>query len=192
MTSTLRNLILVLISTFFFSNSTNAQPRKGKFINITAGLGITASDYEEDNVELDGSGFYAQGEYVWGITKWFGLRPYAGVIFTSPAKNTNTDQPDYKISTKAFLLGGKARICAPIPWIAPFIETGFGASIGSFETYTPSTNIKKSGIVTHVPFSFGLALGPKHNIEAAFTYYYQSSVDQFCGAVAVGYSFPID
>ena len=98
---------------------------------------------------------------------------------------------DYKVTTKAFLFGGKARICAPIPWVAPYFETGIGASVGSFETITPFTYIKKQGLVMHIPLSMGLAIGRKHNIDLAFTYYYTPAVEQSSGAMAFGFTFPL-
>lgn len=128
-----------------------------------------------------------------GITSWLDVRPYAGAVFAK----TNTDdkepnEPDYKSDTNAFLIGAKVRIKAPIPWVAPFIELGYGASIGSFRTFTPNDNIDKSGVIGHVPFSIGLELGPKHNVDLAFTYYYQNSVRQFAGAFAVGLKIPLN
>lgn len=189
MISALRNLIIIVIFTSFITNSVSAQPRKGRFMDVSIGLGLSAP---YDDVAITGSGFYAQGEYVFGLTKWVGIRPYAGIVITSPDSNNLPYGQDYKVTSKAFLLGGKARICAPIPWIAPYFETGIGASIGSFETYTPFTDIKKSGLLMHIPFSIGLALGPKHNIEFAFTYYYQPSVEQFSGATAFGFTFPLN
>jgi hypothetical protein len=96
------------------------------------------------------------------------------------------------ITTKAGVMGGKARIRGPLPWVAPFIELGYGASIGSFRTFTPNDNIDKSGVIGHVPFSIGLELGPKHNVDLAFTYYYQNSVRQFAGAFAVGLKIPLN
>lgn len=96
------------------------------------------------------------------------------------------------ITSKAFLFGGKARVCAPIPYIAPYLETGLGLSIGSFETYTPSTNSSKNGLIMHIPFSIGLAVGKKHNIDIGFTYYYHQSAKQFSGATAFGLSFPMN
>jgi hypothetical protein len=189
MTSAFRKIFFIIVFTIFSSNLTKAQPRKGEFINVAAGIGLT-SPY--DDTEIDGTGFYAQGEYVFGLTKWIGLRPYAGLILTSTDQNSNQqNQPEYKVTTNAFLIGGKARICAPIPWVAPYIEIGIGASIGSFETYTPLTTIKKNGLLMHVPFSIGLALGRKNNFDVAFTYYYTSAADQFSGAAAVGFTFPV-
>ena len=96
------------------------------------------------------------------------------------------------METKAFLLGGKIRLCAPIPWIAPFIETGIGASIGSFETYTQDVDVKKNGAQFHVPVSVGLAVGRKNNIEIAVSFYLHPSAEQSSGVFAAGFSFPLD
>lgn len=190
MPNSTRCIVIITLCTIFYSNILKAQPKKGEYINASIGLGISASEYEEDG---GGSGFYAQVEYVKGITKWFGLRPYAGIIITSPYQKTDLEiENNYKVTTKAFSFGGKARIAVPIPWIAPYIETGIGASIGSFETFTPSTNIKKNGILMHIPFSLGLAVGPKHNVDIAFTYLYTPAAEQFSGAAAFGLSFPLN
>jgi hypothetical protein len=190
MSSTFRNTFVIAFFTIFLFNLAKAQPRKGEFIDLSVGFGLSAP---YDEADIVGSGFYAQAEYVMGITKWFGIRPYAGLVLTSADKNPDPEnQPEYKVTSKSFLLGGKARVCAPIPWVAPYFEVGVGASIGSFETYTPYTNIKKNGILMHIPFSIGLALGPKHNIDVGFTYYYQPYVQQFSGATAIGFSFPLN
>ncbi len=185
-----RNTLATTIFVIFISNLANTQPHKGKFINASIGYGVSAPN---EDIEIYGSGFYAQGEYVIGLAKWFGIRPYAGLILTSPNKNTtHQDLSEYETTSKAFLLGSKARICAPIPWVAPYFEIGIGASIGSFVTYTPYVDKKKNGLLMHIPFSAGLAIGRKHNIEVAFTYYFHPSVDQFSGAMAFGLSFPLN
>ncbi len=184
--------ILSFITTAFFimlPNLVQAQPKKGEFINATVGLGLSAP---YDNTDIDGTGFYAQGEYVFGLTKWFGLRPYAGVIFTSTNSDNNLSNSEYKVTSNAFLFGGKIRVLAPIPYVAPYFEIGIGGSIGKFQTYTSQTDITKSGIIPHIPFAIGLALGRKHNFNLGFTYYYHSSVKQFSGATAIGFTFPID
>ena len=187
MHSIFRILFSVTLFILFFSPKTNAQPKTGQYLDASIGLGLSAP---YDEVDVSGSGFYAQGEYVFGITKWFGIRPYAGVVFTSPDANPNL--PDYyRVTSDAFLFGGKARVAAPIPWVAPYFELGIGGSIGSFETYTPYRHIKKNGLIMHIPVSIGLALGRKHNFEFEFTYYYHEAVKQFSGAVAIAYSFPI-
>ena len=65
-------------------------------------------------------------------------------------------------------------------------------SIGKFETLTAFDDIKKSGITYHIPFSFGLELGKNNNVDLGFTYYYQPSVKQYVGALAVGITFPLN
>ncbi|UUC44078.1 hypothetical protein [Flavobacterium cerinum] len=178
--------------TFLLSVIVYAQPSKGEFINVSMGFGLT-SPYNETDTDMNSNGFYAQGEYIWSPRSWFGVRPYVGVVITSgEAKVKRAGAPDYKIQTNAALLGAKVRLAAPIPYVAPFIETGFGVSIGSFETFTEEENLKKSGIITHIPLTLGLAIGRKHNYEVKLIYYYQEQVRQVTGAAALGFSFPID
>lgn len=197
MTSTLRNSFFIIIFTLFFTNHTKAQPRVGKSINVSVGLGLSGSYYIEnygnqDELEVNGDGFFAQGEYIIGISKWFGIRPYAGLLLTSTGGGNPNGEPNYKITTDVFMLGAKARLCAPIPYVAPFFELGIGTSIGSFHTFTPSTNYKKNTVLMHVPVNFGLAVGRKHNIEIGLSYYITPAANQISGAFALGYSFPID
>jgi len=192
MIQTVRNLSLILIFTLFFSNQANAQT-EGRFIKASIGFGSSTSDYEEKNPEvIDGFGFYTQGEYIIGLTRWFSVRPYAGAIFTSTDDDKIKNPQGYKVETNAFLLGTKVRLCAPIPWVAPFIETGIGASIGSFKTYTNYVNEKKSGVFAHIPIGLGLALGRKNNIEIGVSFYSNLSTKQSFGGFAAGYSFPLD
>jgi hypothetical protein len=187
---TLKKLITTTLLTLILSQLTYAQPKTGKFLHATAGLGISTATYEDET--FGGSGFYAQAEYVNAVTKWFGFRPYVGVIFTSPSENENFPDSKYSATSNALMLGAKVRVCAPIPYVAPYLETGLGLSIGKFETYTPATDIKKNDVITHIPFTLGAAVGRKHLIEIAFTYYFQPSVDQYSGAAAVGVSFALD
>lgn len=192
MALTLRSIFICILLIILFPNKTKAQT-EGNFIKVSIGLGSSTSNYEEENPEIiDGSGFYAQGEYIIGLTKWFSVRPYAGVIFTSTDEDMVKNPQGYKVETNAFLLGTKVRLCAPIPWVAPFIETGIGASIGSFRTYIPGLNVKESGITAHIPIGIGLALGRKNNIEIGVTFYGNLSGEQAFGAFTAGYSFPID
>jgi len=172
----------------FAISTINAQPQRGEFINASVGFGIAAPN---DESEITGTGFYGQAEYVWSPLSWFGVRPYVGMIIASDEVKEEGMQEE-RIKSNAALLGVKVRLAAPIPYVAPFIESGIGMSIGSFETYTQFINVKKSGVLYHVPLTLGLALGRKHNYEFKFTYYYHPAVEQFSGAAAVGFSFPID
>lgn len=185
-TSIIFSTLLFVILTF---HSASAQPTKGNYFKASIGFGYS---FPFDDVEVSGTGFYTQGEYVYGITRWFGVRPYAGLIIAS-TKNDNALEglEGYELKTNAFLLGGKIRIAAPIPYVAPYLETGIGVSIGAFKTITPYTNIEKDGLVMHIPFTFGLAIGRNHNIEVEFTYYFHPTIEQYAGAAAIGFSFPI-
>lgn len=126
------------------------------------------------------------------IASWVELRPYAGLILTnSNGKDLNNNPTNEKAESKAFLLGGKARVRAPIPWVAPYFEIGIGTSIGKFETFTAFDAIDKSGIIYHVPISIGLELGRNNNFDLGFVYYLQPSVEQYVGAFAFGITIPL-
>ncbi len=181
---------LILIIAVLASNLAEAQFIKEKSINVQIGYGLSAPNSSAD--EVVDSGFFAQGELVLKAASWFEVRPYAGFILTSSdGKDLNDNPTDEKAESKAFLLGGKARVRAPIPWVAPYIEIGIGTSIGKFETLTVFDNIDKRGIIYHIPFSFGLELGKNNNVDLGFAYYFQPSVEQYAGAFAVGITFPL-
>ncbi|WP_178984687.1 hypothetical protein [Winogradskyella helgolandensis] len=179
--------ILIILLT---SNILSAQFVKEKSINAIIGYGISVPYDSMDDVA--DRGLLLQGELVLKVSSWFELRPYAGLILTSSnGKDLNNNPTDEIAESKAFLLGGKARLRAPIPWVAPYLELGIGASIGKFETFTYYDDIDKGGIIYHIPFAFGLELGKNNNIDLGFTYYSQPSVKQFVGAMAVGITIPL-
>ena len=183
--------ILTLILITLISNLAEAQFIKEKSINAQIGYGLSAPYNSIDDVVDDG--FFAQGELVLEVKSWIELRPYAGFILTSSnGEDLNGNPTNEKAESKAFLLGGKARVRAPIPWVAPYVEFGIGTSIGKFETLTAFDNIDKSGIIYHIPFSVGLELGKNNNIDLGLTYYFQPSVEQYAGAFAVGITFPLN
>lgn len=179
-------LILIVSAT----SQVTAQFVKNRALDLSAGLGYSMP-YDDDDIH--GSGFYAQGEYVLTLASWIDLRPYAGLILTTSEQNdNNVDRYLDKTTANAFLFGGKTRITAPIPWVAPYFEIGLGASVGAFETFTPVTSLKKNGLLSHIPVSIGLELGRRHNFGVAFTYYYHNSVRQFIGAAAFGVTIPLN
>jgi len=180
--------IITIVLTIIASIQVNAQLIKEKSIDVSIGYGLSTP---YDDVDIAGSGFYLQGEYVMTLAKWIDMRPYAGLILTK-ADDNEQNSPEYKSTANAFLIGGKVRITAPIPWIAPYLESGIGASIGSFETFTQFTDIEDRGIFIHIPVSIGLELGPKRNFDIAFTYYFHNRVEQFAGAAAFGISIPLN
>ncbi|MEO9077033.1 MAG: hypothetical protein ABI263_07040 [Gelidibacter sp.] len=183
----MKKTYLLILAILAFSQM-KAQLIKEKSIDLSIGRGISTP---YDDIEIYGYGFYLQGEYVLTIASWIDIRPYAGVILTKSIDNKR-EPSEYRSNARAFLIGGKTRLKAPIPWVAPYIEIGIGASVGSFETITPWTYIEESGLLMHMPLSIGLELGPKHNFDVALTYYFHDSVQQFAGAFAVGFSIPLN
>lgn len=182
--------IWILLMIILASNVSEAQFIKEKSINAQIGYGLSAPYNSVD--EVFGTGFFLQGELVLKVASWVELRPYAGFILTnSNGKDINDNPTNEGAESKAFLLGGKVRVRAPIPWVAPYIEIGLGTSIGKFETFTAFDNIDKGGIIYHIPFSFGLELGRNNNVDLGFAYYFQPSVKQFVGAFAVGITIPL-
>ena len=164
----------------------NAQFIKEKSISVQIGYGLSVSD--NSLVDTVDDGFFMQGELVLKVASWIELRPYAGVIYTT----SNESNPLTEIATsKALLLGGRTRLRAPIPWVAPYTEIGIGTSIGKFETFTAFDDIEKSGFIYHIPWSLGLELGKKNNFDLGFTYYFQPTVEQYAGAVAIGVTFAL-
>lgn len=181
---------LIFLAIVLSSNMAKAQLITEKSLNIQIGYGLSSPYNSIDDIVNDG--FFAQGELVLKIASWIDLRPYAGFIATnSNGKDFNDNPTDEKATSKAFLMGGKARLKAPIRWVAPYIELGIGTSIGKFVTYTTYDDIDKSGIIYHVPVALGLELGPSNNVDLAFTYYFQPTVQQFAGAFALGLTFPL-
>jgi len=193
----MRFLFTFVLFISLFSNHLRAQAT-GNFIKASIGYGSSSSYYIEDygsqdEVDVMGGGLYLQGEYIIGLKSWFSIRPYAGAIFESVGKDQNLqNQPQYKVTTNAFLMGGKVRLCAPIPWVAPFIEGGIGTSIGKFETFTPNVNFNKSDVLLHIPFSIGLAVGRHNNFEIGISGYFHPAAKQSTAVFALGYNFPLD
>ena len=190
MLSSYSKIFNTVLFTIIFSAAIYAQPTKGEFVNASIGLGFS---YSNDGSNYSSSGFNFHAEYVFCNSKWIGFRPYLGVISTSNTVDENyKDSSQYIVTTQALLIGGKARFCAPIPYITPYLDLGLGASIGTFRTLTPNSDKKKSGIIPHIPLSLGLMLGRKHNFDISFTYYLQNSINQFAIVAAFGISFPVE
>lgn len=187
--TTVKKTILLLI---LIANTAVVQGQfiKDKSINALIGYAITIP-YESTD-DIADSGFYVQGEFVLQATSWFELRPYLGYFTTSSdGTDLNNNPTDETATSKAFILGGKARVRAPIPYVAPYFEIGLGTSIGTFETMTAFSDITKSGMILHIPIAFGLELGKSNNVDLGLSYYIQPSVEQVAGGFALGISIPL-
>lgn len=183
--------LLLLWLVALTSNVVVAQFIKEKSITASIGYGITVPEHSYDDVAS--GGFFIQGEYILKVRSWLDLKPYAGFVITdSNGKDLNDNPSSEFAQTTAFLLGGKVRFKAPIPYVAPYIELGFGTSIGKFETFTAFSDINRSGIAYHIPYSIGLELGKNHDVDIGFSYFSQPGVEQVTGVINVGINFPLD
>ncbi|GAA0871054.1 hypothetical protein GCM10009117_01990 [Gangjinia marincola] len=181
-------IVLLALCFGFTSQIVSAQFIKEKSIQASIGLGLSVPYDSAD--EVADNGLFVQGELVLKVLSWIEIRPYAGVIWTnSDGTDLDGNPTDEKAESKAFLTGGKLRLRAPIPYVAPYVELGVGTSIGKFETSTVFYDIKGNGFLYHIPFSFGLELGKAHNVDIGFAYFFQPKVKQYVGAFAVGVSF---
>lgn len=180
----MKNTVFILL-TLLGLTRVQAQSYMEEVIDVSVGYGLSMP---YDEVGFFGAGIYAQGEYLFELNEWMDLRPYVGYILAEMQEDALGRD---KSTSKAVLFGGKARLRLPVYWVAPFAELGLGGSIGSFETITDNTNINKSGVFAHIPFSLGMELGPRHNVNIKLTSYFHSGVKQFTAAVAIGIRIPI-
>jgi hypothetical protein len=185
----MKKIVMILIIILMYSPA-KSQFIKSKSINGQVGYGVSWPFASEDDI-ADG-GFFLQCEPILTVASWIQLRPYAGFILTSSdGKDDHGNPTNEKAESKAFLIGGKARFRKSFRWAVPFFELGFGSSMGKFETVVDYTNISKSGLIYHIPFSFGFEMGRKHNVDLSFSYFFQPTVEQYAGAISIGISIPI-
>jgi hypothetical protein len=161
------------------------------------GLAVTSdlnADPDEETIP-GGTGLMLEARYsweprqVWGVS-WFGLGGAVGM------HRVTTDEEDCdirncEVSTRIGYLSGRARVTAPIPWIAPFLETGLGLSFGQLVTQTRWSDENIRGVRAHVPIAFGLELGPRHSVELGFYTLVHPGRAQLNMAAAFGLSFPL-
>lgn len=183
---------LLLLALIFFSlQMSNAQFIKEKSLNVSLGLGFSYPD--ESATEAYAAGFLSQAELILKAKSWLELRPYAGFIYTDASdEDLNGNVTDERVETTAFYFGGKGRLRAPIPYVAPFIEIGVGVSIGSFITSTIVYDVDRFGVAYHIPLAFGLELGKNHNVDLGFMYLFHPGEAQFSGALSVGVTIPLN
>ncbi|WP_276978778.1 hypothetical protein [Flavobacterium filum] len=69
----------VLLFLLLLQSTLIAQIIKEKSIEASIGFGYVTVNEE---IDLEGTGFYMQGEYVLKLKSWFQVRPYFGLIIT--------------------------------------------------------------------------------------------------------------
>jgi hypothetical protein len=154
---------------------------------VSAGFGFT---FPTDNtIDATSNGAFGEVEYIYRRVEWFTPRAYAGLVLTSPEY---CELVDCDVSSKIGFIGVKGRLLIPIPYVAPFIELGLGASLGSLTTRIGTlVDIEDSGLMYHIPFALGLVLGKSRQVELSFKYLSHPAQEQFNGALALGIVFPL-
>ena len=186
-----RSLFVVAALVAGLSRSGFASDRA---LDLSVGLGLSFPT-EQNGRTPDGTGRggFAQAEYVFRTTEWFTPRLYTGLLFTSPHDDCGQGVTPCDVSAKIYFLGGKFRLMAPIPYVGPFLELGIGASIGRMRTQIGDTlDVASSGVMFHVPFSLGLALGRDRQFEIAFQYLAHPEQRQVTGGLAIGMTIELD
>jgi hypothetical protein len=160
-------------------------------LNVSAGLGYAfPMDEALDDTDASGRGGFGEVEYMYREREWAVPQVYAGVLLSAPSSDCQLTPCD--VSANIGFFGVKERLLAPIPYVAPFIELGLGASIGSMSTRAAGiVDIDQSGAMYHIPFSLGLALGEHHQFELSLKYLFHPEQRQINGALAIGFGFPL-
>jgi hypothetical protein len=161
-------------------------------LQVSAGIGFAfPTDEELADANADGIGAFGEVEYVYSRVEWATPRAYAGVLLTGTSDDCELTPCD--VSAKIGFVGVKGRLLAPIPYVAPFFELGVGASLGSMSTRAGGlVDIEQSGVMYHIPFALGLALGEHRDFELSLQYLLHPEQRQFDGAAAIGMGFALD
>jgi len=157
-------------------------------VEFVAGLGFSFSSDTSHNGSGDGG--FAQAEYVFRPDSAVSPRLYAGALVTFPQRDSCGTPSMCDVESQIGFAGAKVRLMAPIPWVGPYLEIGFGASVGRFRTLDgPTIDESASGVVLHIPWALGLAFGRHHEYDIAFSYLYHWEPKQTGAAFAFGFGF---
>ena len=110
------------------------------------------------NFPAKGIGYFV--EYKQSLCNWLDFVSYAAYSQTT-ADTREWVEEDYFSTQNAFTLGSKTRITFPIPYVAPYLELGFGLGFGKFDTNSPTLQLSKNGLTPHTLYGFGFEIGNK-------------------------------
>jgi hypothetical protein len=181
---------LGVVACVFHCRTAAAEPTHQ--LHLLGGVGFSFVSIANEEINGSGSGVMAQAEYVYAKKVWVTPRAYSGLLFTTPDDDCDSGVTPCDVASKIWFLGGKVRLLAPIPYVAPFFELGVGASIGSLSTQVGDlVNVEHYGAAYHVPFALGIAFGEHRDFELSFHYLFHPQQYQFSGAIAFGVGFAL-
>jgi hypothetical protein len=170
---------------------TLAQPALAQPDLVVSG-GPAVSFTLVDDASGMGAGGYVAAEVLSRTEEWLMGSLYAGLLLTWPDGGCGPGVAPCDISASIFFLGIKGRLMAPIPWVGPFVELGVGLSIGKLTTHNGAiVEAEAHGVIPHWQWAVGLAIGPRHQFSLSLQYLEHNRGKQSCGAIAVGYAFPL-
>jgi hypothetical protein len=162
---------------------------------VSLGLGLSSPLDETvrgQKVQGSGEGVWVAAEYIERRNDWLAPHVYSGVVVTTPQHDCGPMVSPCDVSARVFFMGAKMRLTFPIPYVAPFLELGLGASLGAIRTKIGDlVDVDRRGVMYHIPFGIGLAVGRRHQVEIALEYLYYPEQVQFNGAAALGMTFTL-
>lgn len=184
----MRILLAVILLLAGAARAASLDSESSRALSLGAGFGFAFPERQNgQEVNGTGTGGYAQAEYIFRVASWFSPRLYGGFVFAPPQSNCGVGVVPCDVSARILFAGGKLRLMAPIPYVGPFIELGFGGSVGRISTRSGrQVDVTGEGLMYHVPVALGLAIGERHQFEVAFQYLAHPEQQQVCGAAAFG------
>lgn len=157
---------------------------------VAAGLGITAPANSEESAERGaGIGGFAETSYHYRFSRWVRPSVYSGLHITVPKQDCGGA---CEVSAQFLFLGWQVRAIVPITYVAPYIETGLGASLGNFAVQSDSgVNEGLTGATYHVPLTLGVMVGERHEFDASLRYLYHPGL-VISGGIGLGFGFPLE
>ena len=161
-----------------------------RFFTFSIGYGVSAAEVPRGTTGSTGDGIYVMGEYWAKPFSWLHLRSYVGFLGTSANQTECQLAGGCDVSEDIGFVGGKLRLLAPIPYVAPFIETGLGLSFGTIHATDVGVDRTTTGAVLDIPLGFGLSLLAQHNFDVMISYLFHLGAEAFGGAISIGLTIP--
>jgi hypothetical protein len=164
-------------------------PHRALGLYLGPAFAFPSSDRIENG---SGEGIFGGAEYAFWPDSWFSPRLYGGFSFTKPRSDCGAGVSPCEVASSFAFMGVKTRFLVPIPWVAPFVEVGLGASFGHFSTRVGTlVDREVGGALLDVPWSLGLALGSRRQCELSVQFLSHARAEQTTGGLAIGLRVPV-
>jgi len=138
---------------------------------VLVGVGPSFAFADTSAQASSGTGVQAEATWVRWPDGWFSPRLGAGLAFSGGGRSCDDGLSPCEVLARYLHATARARLMAPIPWVAPYFEVGLGVAVGQ-HTARVGQVVDRSGIGAGlaVPFALGLAVGPRHEVEVGIQY----------------------